>query len=124
MPAEKVEELLRTHRYAVSLDAEIGGEEGGRMGDFLADKRVQEVTEMVQDVSLRDRLAQVMEDLPEREKLILRMRFGLDGKEPSTLSEVGDLLEVSAERVRQLQEAALKRLKIPRKMKLLETFTA
>lgn len=124
MPAEKVEELLRTHRYAVSLDAEIGGEEGGRMGDLLADKRVQEMTEMVQDVSLKDRLAEIMADLPEREKLILRMRFGLDGKEPSTLSEVGDLLAVSAERVRQLQEAALKRLKIPRKMKLLETFTS
>jgi RNA polymerase sigma factor (sigma-70 family) len=124
MPAEKVDSLLRTHRYAVSLDAEVGGEDGGRMGDLLADKRVGEMTDTVQDVSLKDRLAEVMADLPDREKLILKMRFGLDGEDPSTLSEVGEILAVSAERVRQLQEAALRRLKIPRKMRQLETFAS
>ena len=122
MPAERVTELRNTHRYAVSLDAELPGDDGGRMGDLVADQRVPEVTEVAQDVSLRDRLAQALDDLPDRERLILRMRFGLDGTEPSTLSEVGQVLSVSAERVRQLQEVALRRLKAPRKMKLLEAF--
>lgn len=122
MPAEKVTELRNTHRYAVSLDAALPGDEGGRVGDLVADLRVPEVTETVQDVSLRDRIAEALGDLPDRERLILRMRFGLDGTEPSTLSEVGEVLSVSAERVRQLQEVALRRLKVPRKMKLLESF--
>ena len=122
MPAERVTELRNTHRYAVSLDAELPGEDGGRMGDMVADQRVPEVTEAAQDVSLRDRLAEALDDLPDRERLILRMRFGLDGTEPSTLSEGGQVLSVSAERVRQLQEVALRRLKAPRKIKLLESF--
>ena len=124
MPAERVTELRNTHRYAVSLDAELPGEEGGRMGDLVADRRVPEVTEAAQDVSLRDRIAEAIGDLPDRERLILRMRFGLDGAEPSTLSEVGQVLSVSAERVRQLQEVALRRLKAPRKLKLLESFAS
>ena len=94
------------------------------MGDLVADRRVPEVTEAAQDVSLRDRIAEAIGDLPDRERLILRMRFGLDGAEPSTLSEVGQVLSVSAERVRQLQEVALRRLKAPRKLKLLESFAS
>ncbi|MDP6425003.1 MAG: RNA polymerase sigma factor RpoD/SigA [Planctomycetota bacterium] len=114
IPAAKVEELLKTQRYAVSLDAEIGGnDDGGRMGDLLEDRRYIPVPEQVVDVRLRDRLGEVLNHLPERERTILTQRFGLDGKPPRTLFEVGQLLGVSAERIRQLQEVALKRLRLP-----------
>ena len=66
----------------------------------------------------------MLEELNERERLILELRFGLGGKEPQTLSEVGKLLKVSAERVRQLQEAALGRLKMPKSRERLEPFMA
>jgi DNA-directed RNA polymerase sigma subunit (sigma70/sigma32) len=124
MSAEKVDELLRTNRYAVSIDADLPGEDVGRIGDLLADGESRAVTELVEDVSLNERLSEVMADLPEREKLILTLRFGLGGREPYTLAQVGELLDVSAERIRQLQEAALRRLQIPRKLRRLETFAS
>ncbi|MFQ5504503.1 MAG: RNA polymerase sigma factor RpoD/SigA [Planctomycetota bacterium] len=114
IPARKVEDLLRTQRYSISLDQEIGGDEGSRMGDLLEDEESVPVPEQIEDVKLKDRLMEVMETLPERERLILTLRFGLDGNPPKTLFEIGELLMVSAERVRQLQEVALGRLKLPK----------
>lgn len=123
MAPEKVESLLKTQRYAVSLDAEVGGEEGGAtMSDLLVDKNVRPVHEQIVDVALPDRLAEVLRNLPERERTILELRFGLGGKEPRTLFEVGELLGVSAERVRQLQEVAMKRLKLPKSQERLRQF--
>ena len=124
MTGDKVAELLRTNRYAVSIDAELGGEDTSRLSDLLEDVREPLVPDAAQDVSLKDRIDEVMNDLPKREQLILRKRFGLDGEEPHTLAEVGDLLDVSAERVRQLQESALRRLKAPRKLQRLRAFAS
>lgn len=124
IPAEKVNELLKTQRYAISLDAEVGDEDGSRMSDLLEDQRSVPVPEQVVDVRLKDRIEEVLQDLPERERLILTLRFGLDGKPARTLFEVGQILKVSAERVRQLQESALKRLKLPKSRKRLAGFRA
>lgn len=123
MPASKVESLLRTQRYSVSLDAEIGGEEGAAtMSEMLVDKETRPVHEQVVDVALPDRLAEILDALPERERTILQLRFGLGGKPPMTLSMVGEVLGVSAERVRQLQETALRRLKLPKTRERLAQF--
>jgi RNA polymerase primary sigma factor len=122
IPGERVEKLLETKRFAVSLDAKIGDDEGGRVGDLIEDERILPVEERVVDIPLRERLEEVLEELPERERLILNLRYGLDGKTPKTLIEIGDLLKVSAERVRQLQEAALKRMKLPKVKKRLQSF--
>ncbi|MCB9881658.1 MAG: hypothetical protein H6832_00645 [Planctomycetes bacterium] len=123
MSADKVEALLKTQRYAVSLDAEVGGEDGGAtVSDLLVDSSVRPVHEQVVDVALPERLAEVLDSLPERERTILELRFGLGGKEPRTLFEVGEILGVSAERVRQLQEAAIRRLKLPKTRERLSQF--
>lgn len=123
MPAEKVESLLKTQRYAVSLDAEVGGEDGNAtVSDLLVDASVRPVHEQVVDVALPDRMAEVLTGLPERERTILELRFGLGGKEPMTLFEVGEILGVSAERVRQLQEGAIQRLKLPKTRERLRQF--
>ena len=113
LSAEKVEELLKTQRYSVSLDAEVGDEDGSKVSDLLEDARSEPVPEQVVDVPLNERLDELLAELPDRERLILELRFGLDGKDPRTLYEVGQLLKVSAERVRQLQESALRRLRVP-----------
>lgn len=111
---KKVKELLQTQRYAVSLDAEVGGDpDGAKVVDLLEDERLQAVPDQITDVKLSDRLNEVMQVLPDRERMILNLRFGLDGKAPKTLMEIGEMLKVSAERVRQLQESALRRLKLP-----------
>ena len=114
IPAKKVKDLLQTQRYAVSLDAEVGGDaDGAKVVDLLEDERLQAVPDQIADVRLSDRLNEVMQVLPDRERMILNLRFGLDGKAPKTLMEIGQMLKVSAERVRQLQESALRRLKLP-----------
>lgn len=120
--SDRVEKLLETKRFAVSLDAKIGDGEGGRVGDLIQDERILPVEERVVDVPLQDRLEEVLGELPERERLILNLRYGLDGKTPKTLLEIGELLKVSAERVRQLQEAAIKRMKLPKMKKRLQSF--
>jgi len=122
VPAEKVASVLATRRYAVSLDAEIGGEDGTSLVQLLADESLLPVPDSVPVGDLRQALQGVMADLPAREQLILRARFGLDGKEPQTLGEIAGQLGVTAERVRQLQNAALVRIKRPSKLRQLQAF--
>ncbi len=123
MPAERVEEILAVRRYAVSLDAPISsGEEGFSLSQSLPDDSAQPLHETVVEGDLHGELAAVLEELPDRERLILHRRFGLDGGEPETLAEIAQDLGVTAERVRQLQKAALERLQRPRPMERLKMF--
>lgn len=113
MSKERVDELLATRRYAVSLDAELAGGDGASMGQLIADDRVQPIYELVADGDLGETLRDLLGDLPPREKLILNRRFGLLGNEPETLAEIAADLGITAERVRQLQNAAIARLQKP-----------
>ena len=122
MPATKVEELLRTRRRSISLDTEAPGEEGKSLGQMLADDRLVPVHETARDGDLHKSLDEVLSDLPDREKAILRGRFGLKGHSPETLSEIAQDLGITAERVRLLQNAALGRLRKPRKLQQLAAF--
>lgn len=111
---DKVDWVLSTKRYAVSLDAERGGEDGAMtLLQSLADEDAVPVPESVPVGDLRASLADVMRDLSDREQQILRRRFGLGGGEPETLGQIAVDFGISAERVRQLESAALGRLKKP-----------
>ncbi len=111
---DKVDWVLSTKRYAVSLDAERGGEDGAMtLLQSLADEDAVPVPESVPVGDLRASLADVMRDLSDREQQILRRRFGLGGGEPETLGQIAIDFGISAERVRQLESAALGRLKKP-----------
>jgi DNA-directed RNA polymerase sigma subunit (sigma70/sigma32) len=111
---DKVDWVLSTKRYAVSLDAERGGEDGAMtLLQSLADEEAVPVPESVPVGDLRASLADVMRDLSDREQQILRRRFGLGGGEPETLGQIAVDFGISAERVRQLESAALGRLKKP-----------
>lgn len=122
LPVEKIEWILATRRYAVSLDAEAREGEGGSLGQALPDDRLVPIPEGIPAGDLAASLAEVMKDLPEREQRILRARFGLDGGEPRTLAEIAAEIGVTAERVRQLQEAALGRLQRPAQRQRLQAY--
>jgi RNA polymerase sigma factor (sigma-70 family) len=122
VPTEKVEWVLATRRYAVSIDAEIAGGDGLTMAQTLTDADQVGVPDSVPPGDLRATLAAAMADLPEREQRILRRRFGLDGQEPQTLGEIAADLGITAERVRQLQNAALGRMQRPGKLQQLQAF--
>jgi len=119
---ERVDWVLSTRRYAVSLDAEIAGTDGASLVQMLPDESLEPIPESIPPGDLREVLAEVMSDLPEREQRILERRFGLDGHEPQTLSEIADELGITAERVRQLQNAAIGRIKRPGKLRQLQAF--
>lgn len=121
VPESKVAWVLGTRRYAVSLDAEVGID-GSPLVQLLPDESQPSVPESVPVGDLRSALAEVMADLPAREQGILRRRFGLDGREPETLGEIAADLGITAERVRQLQNAAIGRIKRPGKLRQLQAF--
>jgi RNA polymerase primary sigma factor len=119
---ERVKQVLETKRYAVSLDAAIGPDGDGTMGQLLADESLVPVPESVREGDLRASIEEVLQELPDREQMILRRRFGLDGSEPETLGEIAVDLGITAERVRQLQNAALVRLQKPGNLRGLRSF--
>ena len=121
-PEKRIDELLSTRRYAVSIDAEMSGEAGLTLATLLTDDDQLAVPDSISEGNLTDRLQEVMEVLPERERLIVVRRFGLDGNSPETLGEIAEDLGITAERVRQLQNAALERLKKPGLLKRLADF--
>jgi RNA polymerase primary sigma factor len=120
--AERVEWVLATRRYAVSLDAEVGGPDGAPLVQLLPDESQIPVPESIPQGDLRQALADAMADLPPREQSILQRRFGLGGVEPQTLGEIAGDLGITAERVRQLQNAAIGRIKRPGKLRLLQAY--
>lgn len=119
---DKVAWVLNTKRFAVSLDAEVGGDDGATLAQLLPDESVASVPDSVPEGDLRRTLAEAMGDLPDRERMIIRRRFGLGGSEPETLGAIAADLGVTAERVRQLQNAALSRLQKPGKLRHLKAF--
>lgn len=122
VPVERIEWVLSTRRYAVSIDAPRGDGDGDTLAQSLADEHAAPVPELVPDGDLREALAAAMADLPERERRILRRRYGLDGGEPQTLGEIAADLGITAERVRQLQNAAIGRIQRPAKLRQLQAF--
>lgn len=122
VPEEKVRWVLETRRHAVSIDAEIGGEDGGTMAQWMPDTSLAPIPESIPVGDLGKALSAAMADLPERERDILRHRFGIGGAEPRTLAEIATDYGITPERVRQLQNAALARLKRPGKLQGLKAF--
>ena len=123
IPESQIVWVLSTRRYAVSLDATVGGEESGAtLGQMLPDDDQVPVPDAVPPGDLGSVLAEVMADLPDREQGVLTRRFGLNGAEPETLGEIAGDLGITAERVRQLQNAALGRIKRPAMMSRLRVF--
>ena len=112
MPVEELDSLLRQALTTSSLDAPINGEEGRSfLGDLIADSSLDEPLEIVEQRIHHEQLGRWLSHLSEQEQHVLRMRFGLEGNERHTLAEIGRLMEVSRERVRQVELKALRKLR-------------
>jgi RNA polymerase primary sigma factor len=111
LPTDEVERVLQSSVSPVSLDVPIGEDEASSIGDFLADTKVATPLRDVVDRTLIAGTGQLLEGLSDREELVLRLRFGFDDGREMSLKEIGSLLDLSHERVRQIQMDALRKLR-------------
>jgi RNA polymerase primary sigma factor len=112
MPLQELDALLRQALTTSSLDAPINADEGRSfLGDLIADSSAEEPLEQVERGMHQEQLVRWLGHLTEQEREVLALRFGLDGKERHTLAEIGRLLDVSRERVRQVELKALRKLR-------------
>ena len=95
----------------VSLEKPVGDEEDSELGDFVADEDVLEPFEEAQEHLQKEGVRRALDSLPERERQVLELRYGLSGMEPLTLEEVGQAFGVTRERIRQIENNTLKKLK-------------
>ncbi len=115
LPMEQIEEARDTVRTITSLDRPVGEEGEAALGDLLPSDEPEPSEEV--DVSLRkDALHTALEHLPERERNVVKLRYGINGDEPTPLRETGRRLGLSPERVRQIEGEALKRLAMTREL--------
>ena len=108
---KKVRNALQVVRIPYSLDKPLGEEEDLTLLDLLSKKGTEDVEKEIVEESLHKELNKLLNALDERERAIIEYRFGLKGEEPKTLTEVGEILGISRERVRQLEQRALKKLR-------------
>ncbi len=109
---EELDSLLRQALTTSSLDAPVNGDEGRSfLGDLIADSSLEEPLDKVEQRIHHEQLGRWLTHLSEQEQHVLRLRFGLEGNERHTLAEIGRLLEVSRERVRQVELKALRKLR-------------
>ena len=112
MPLDELDGLLRQALTTSSLDAPVNGEEGRSfLGDLIADSSSDEPLAKVEQSIHHEQLGRWLSHLSDQEQHVLNLRFGLNGNERHTLAEIGRLLEVSRERVRQVELKALRKLR-------------
>jgi RNA polymerase primary sigma factor len=107
----KVSQLKRVSIRPASLDAPMGDDDSTAFGEIVGDEDAQTPFELIRDKNLRDEVSELLDVLDDRERKIIFQRFGLDGGNPKTLEEVGKQFGVTRERIRQLQNVALDKLR-------------
>jgi len=123
LSSEKVKNVIKITKEPISLEAPIGNEEDGRFGDFIEDKNSISPSDSVLKDDLRQQIEMVLEQLNEREKAVVKLRFGImDDESDRTLEEIGKELNVTRERVRQIESSAIKKLKHPKVGRKLKSY--
>jgi len=112
IPQAKIIRMRLAGNRATSLNAKLQGDDGAELGDLVGDERTRTSADLIEREELATKALRYLEGLDEREKLILIMRFGLDGQQRRTLEEVGEKFNVTRERIRQLQNVGLRNLKM------------
>jgi RNA polymerase primary sigma factor len=110
-PLERVRETLEAARTSVSIDAPITDDGRLKLSDVMADAALKQPDDMVLDGERKAYAVRAMANLTPREQRILRLRFGMDGSRPHTLSEIGQQLNLTRERIRQIEAGALRKLR-------------
>jgi RNA polymerase primary sigma factor len=106
----EVREILRVSQMPVSLEKPIGDEDESELGDFVADDAGPEPFEEASEHMQKEGVRKALDALPERERQVIELRYGLSGAEPLTLEEVGSAFGVTRERIRQIENNTLKKL--------------
>ncbi|MDE4914073.1 sigma-70 family RNA polymerase sigma factor [Methylobacterium sp. 092160098-2] len=113
LEVRQVERLLNMSRETVSLDLPVGEEGDVRFGDLVEDERAPDPIGLADLTKLKEAVLDVCSELPERERTIVMMRFGIGYADQMTLEEIGQVFQVSRERVRQIEARALQKLRAP-----------
>ncbi len=122
--ADHVNNLLSISRELVSLDAPVFNDTGSSsIGDFIEDDS-RSPEDSLMEVALKEDINTVLSSLSDREREIIELRFGLDGKIPMSLKEIGEIYNLTKERIRQIEKKALERLRVPQKSMILESYIA
>lgn len=108
--AERVREIRSLNMDTVSLETPTGDDDSSTLSDFVQDDRMIDPAEYTNNIYLKEEVNKILSELPERDQMILKMRFGLIDGTPKTLQEVGEVYNVTRERVRQLEANALRKL--------------
>jgi RNA polymerase primary sigma factor len=117
----EVRDILRVAQMPVSLEKPVGDEDESELGDFVADEATEEPFDAATENLQREDIQRALDALPERERQVIELRYGLRGHEPLTLEEVGRAFGVTRERIRQIENNTLKKLKqLPEAQRLRE----
>uniref|UniRef100_UPI00352292F9 sigma-70 family RNA polymerase sigma factor n=1 Tax=Enterocloster clostridioformis TaxID=1531 RepID=UPI00352292F9 len=122
MSEKRVTELIQASGDTVSLETPVGDEEGSNLGDFVADDTNASTEDKAESFLLREEIDSMLQGLNPRERDVIILRFGLETGHPLTLEEVGKRFNVTRERIRQIETAALRKLRNPSKSKKIRDF--
>jgi RNA polymerase primary sigma factor len=111
LPVEEVEQIQRSSQTPVSLEKPVGDEEESEFGHFLTDDNIPMPDEAAEVTMRAETLKKILGTLSHRERRVLELRYGLDGEQPRTLDEVGRTFNVTRERIRQIENQSLKKLR-------------
>lgn len=122
MEVEQVQKIMKIAQEPVSLETPIGEEEDSHLGDFIQDDNIPVPAEAAAYTLMREQLLEVLDTLNERERKVLKLRFGLVDGRSRTLEEVGKEFHVTRERIRQIEAKALRKLRHPSRSKKLKDY--
>jgi len=108
---DEVDQIRRSAQTPVSLEKPVGDDEESEFGHFITDELAPLPDELAEDVLRREALTKILGTLSERERRVLELRYGLNGEQPRTLDEVGRTFQVTRERIRQIENQSLKKLR-------------
>lgn len=126
MDKEHVREMINISREMISLDAELNTPENDKtsVGDFIEDTQSEKPEDKVVNDSLKEEINNVLHTLKPNEENVLRLRFGLNGEKPMSLKEVGDVCNLTKERIRQIEKHAILRMQHVTRSRRLESYVS
>jgi RNA polymerase primary sigma factor len=122
LPVDRVRAVLKIAQQPISLQSPVGDADDTTFGDFIEDKSSSNPSDVTSFSLLKDKLGNVLTSLTERERRVLELRFGIGDGSPRTLDEVGRQFRVTRERIRQIEAKALRKMRHPTRMKMLQGF--